>query len=120
MFLCIFYFIKSFYDFDLNPAPETVLLTFFGLFLWFSFDVFLNNEHISPSYTDHHFILYALHPNVGAIFAKLLYYILPKSEFFGYVNFILSTLLMLITTEALCYITNYISPKLFKVLSGNR
>lgn len=70
--------------------------------------------------TDCGFAVYAIHGNVGAIITKLIYLILPKSEYLAIVNFTLSVTLTLLFIKTFCVVTRKYMPRLYEMLMGSR
>lgn len=115
-----YYFIQNFYKLVNNTIISTFLIVIFSFCLWFSFDVFLTDSYEAKSFTNHSFIIFAIHINASAVITKLLYFLLPKNSCFSYVNFILTTSLVLLSAELISYLAKKISPNLYKYISGGR
>lgn len=118
--LIVLYFFFYLYNISVNSILQNVLLICFGLSLWFSFDIFLSKDHISPNYTNHHFVIYGSHVVISSVLAKILYFLLPKSEIFCYINFLLTTILLLVSVEVFCFLANKYLPRFYRMLIGNR
>lgn len=99
---------------------KTVVLVILSLCLWSFFDFFVSDKTTAPKFTKHSFWVFAAHVNISAVFAKLIYIIFPKANYFGLINFALTTVLTLVAVEIICLIVEKISPKLYTVLSGGR
>ena len=61
-----------------------------------------------------------MHGNVGACITKLLYLVLPKSEYLAPVNFVLSVVLTLLFIKGFCMFTRRFMPRLHEMLMGSR
>lgn len=72
------------------------------------------------SFMDHTFMIYAIHVNVSAIIAKLIYYVLPKSSPMAFVNLILTTIISLVIIELITMFLNRFCKKPYQILTGSR
>lgn len=80
----------------------------------------LPDNSIVHRFSDCSFAVYAMHGNVGACITKLLYLILPKSEYVAPVNFVLSVALTLLLIKGFCLVTRKYMPRLYEMLMGSR
>lgn len=71
-------------------------------------------------FSDCSFAVYAMHGNVGACITKLLYLLLPKTEYLAPVNFVLSVVLTLLFIKGFCLFTRKFLPWLYELLMGSR
>ena len=71
-------------------------------------------------FSDCSFAVYAMHGNVGACITKLLYLLLPKSEYMAPVNFVLCVVLTLLFIKGFCMVTRKCTPRLYEMLMGSR
>ena len=78
------------------------------------------DDSIIHSFSDCSFAVYAMHGNVGACITKLLYLVLPKSEYLAPVNFVLSVVLTLLFIKGFCLFTRRFTPRLHEMLMGSR
>ena len=78
------------------------------------------DDSIVHRFSDCSFAVYAMHGNVGACITKLLYLILPKSEYVAPVNFVLSVALTLLFIKGFCLVTRKYTPRLYEMLMGSR
>lgn len=71
-------------------------------------------------FSDCSFAVYAMHANLGAVVTKLLYLLLPKSDCFAVVNFLLTIALTLLFVKIFCLVTKKRIPWLHELLMGSR
>lgn len=71
-------------------------------------------------FTDCSFAVYAMHVNVSACITKLLSMVLPKSEYFAILNFVLTVMLTLLFIKGFCLATRKWTPKVHELLMGSR
>lgn len=92
-----------------------------GLCLWFFADLFfsIDRPH-TPAFLEHSFFVYAMHTNVSAVFTKLIYLATGDRWFMAPVNFLLTTVLTLVSIEICCIILKKWFRPFFNLLSGNR
>lgn len=86
---------------------------------WNVADLFVYVLPSFPIYNDS-FAIYAMHYNVSACIAKLLYIALPKTGWMALPNFILTLVITLGTIRLFCYVVKKISPQLYGLLTGGR
>ena len=102
-----------------NPAFLMFLLIPCAWAFWNAADLFVYRLPTFPIFNNS-FAVYAMHINVSAIFAKLIYLALPKRQWMALPNFILTLVLTLIFIRLFCYVVEKISPKLYKLITGGR
>lgn len=86
---------------------------------WIFTDSFISSIP-DRKYFNYSFWVYAMHINVGAIVAKLLYIALPKNPIFSIVNFMVTVPLTLIIINYAASLLHLYLPKLSSILSGGR
>lgn len=92
-----------------------------GLCLWFFSDLFFSVDRPhSPAFLEHSFFIYAMHTNVSAVFAKLVCFITGDRGVLAPVNFLLTTILTLLSIEICCIILKKWFRPFYNLLSGNR
>lgn len=122
IFLVLGLFYQGLYLYNIinfNILINEIILIICSFATWFLFDFLLKNITLK-NFMKHSFWVYALHINVSAILAKLLYIVLPKQGYISIINFILTTILTLGSIEFLCQCTKKCCFPLYKLLSGNR
>lgn len=102
-----------------EPFVLVICLTVMGLSFWMMCDLFMDKIP-QKRFMGNSFFVYAMHINVSAISAKLLYFVLPKAYFWAMPNFILTTLFTLISIEIFCVLLQKYLPAAYRVLSGER
>ena len=103
-------------------VPETVM-TLLVIVFAFSFWVFM--DLVIPSvrvrtYMGFTMFIYAMHPDVSAIFAKLIYLIGPKKMWMAFPNFLLTAVLTVVSICVFAWLVRKVFPKGFAVLTGFR
>ena len=86
---------------------------------WNAADLFVYQLPAFPIFKNS-FAVYAMHINVSAVFAKLIYLFLPKRQWMALPNLILTLVLTLSFIRLFCYVMEKFSPKLYKVITGGR
>ena len=119
--LCtVVWFVRGMGVFDL-PVPFTaIFLTAYALSFWYAADIvdFMNRK-LKPFMGDSFFV-YAMHINLSAIIAKLLYLIMPKGIVWSIPNFVLTTVLTLCIILIFAFVLrNHMNP-LYLILSGKK
>ena len=125
--LCVFltctvlWFCRSIGVLRLPAVVNIILLTVYALSFWFAADLMLNIKKISVKpFFDDNFFIYAMHINVSAVIVKLLYMVMPKNVIFAIPNFVISTILTLISILFFAYILRKKANKLYLVISGKK
>ena len=92
--LCtVIWFIRGMGIFELPVPLSVVFLSVFAMSFWCAFDIFdVENIRIRPFVSDSFFI-YAMHLNLSAVIAKLLYIVLPKNIICAIPNFVITSFL---------------------------
>ena len=101
------------------PVVFNILMTLGALGLWFAVDPLMENRKPRHIYRTS-FLVFAMHINVSAVVAKLLYMILPRYEGFAIVNFLLTTVVTLVIIDLFYRLLERFVPPVLKALSGNR
>lgn len=94
------------------------IITLYCLAFWWAFDMFPNKNYFS--FEKESFLIYAMHINVSAIIAKLIYLLLPKQDFIAPVNYILTMVLTVTFISVFAYIVDRFIPKFRILISGGR
>ena len=103
-----------------NPYFLNVPVLLFACYcIWNVFDALCDTIELKPFMT-HSLWVFALHTNISAIITKLLYIILPKTAVFSLLNFMVTTVLTLITIELIYISTEKAFPMACRLLSGGR
>ena len=120
LLLTLIYFIAEKYN--IIPSIyglKTIFLLFAALSFWFASDLFI--DYIKPKkFHQYSFLIYAMHVNVQAIYVKIIYLVFPKSAVFSIFNFVVSTVLTILTIIIFGQVCRRISPKLYALLTGDR
>lgn len=122
--LCVFilctaaWFIRGIGIFEL-PAELTVLFfVIFALSFWYALDIFaVGDIRIRPFMNDNLFI-YAMHVNLSAVIAKLLYMALPKSAIWSIPNFIVTSVLTVSLILLLAAFLRRFANPVYRLLAG--
>lgn len=93
-------------------------LSLFCWSFWQLCDIFYYTK--SREFYNYSFWVYALHPNVGGVFTKLLYIGLPKLVIFSIVNWLLTIILTLLTINGIAKLCKRYIPGCYRLLSGAR
>jgi len=111
-----------FYNHVSGPLREALLIVQFVLCSWAFWNVcdWVPDDSIAHRFSDCSFAVYAMHANLGAVITKLLYLLLPKSDYFAIINFLLTILLTLLFVKLFCVILRKIMPRLYALLMGSR
>ena len=111
-----------FYDHVTGALRSALHFVQFLLCAWSFWNVcdWIPDNSIVHRFSDCSFAVYAMHGNVGACITKLLSMILPKSEYFAVVNFVLSVMLTLLFIKGFCLFMRKWMPKLYVLLMGAR
>ena len=114
------WFVRGMGVFDLPASLTTVFLTAYALSFWYAADMAdLKNRKPKPFMGDSFFV-YAMHINLSAVLAKLLYMILPKGIIWSIPNFVLTTVLTLCIILVFAFVLRkYLNP-LYLILSGKK
>jgi len=112
-------FVQYFNSSTIYVFWEVPKLIIFALCVWMLFDLLVDKIQ-EREFMKNSFWVFALHINVGAVVAKLLYFVLPKQPVFSIINFVVTTICTLILIEVMSMITGKFFPRLQKVLSGGR
>lgn len=86
---------------------------------WIFMDLFISSIS-ERKYFGYSFWVYAMHINVGAIVAKVVYIALPKQPVFSIANFLITVPLTLLIINSAASIVHSCLPKLSSILSGGR
>lgn len=87
--------------------------------VWLFADLFVDRIQIRP-FMNHSFMIFALHVDIGAIVAKLVYMALPKSAVFAYFSFVMTVVLTLLIIEGVSVLLKKYSGRLYGILTGRR
>lgn len=123
--ICIFVFCcfisgLSYYGFQTFPSFfEPIYLLLFSLSFWKMADIFIDRIKIRPFFT-RSFMVYLMHINVSAVITKLLYLILPKSNWWTIPNVVLTVFLTLASINLFCVFMQRFFPKVYMYIGGTR
>ncbi len=102
------------------PKPLNVLLLIvLSLSFWKSADLFIDRISIKP-FMKQSFMVYAIHTNIVSIITKLIFLLLPKSEYFAIPNALCTIVITLGMIHLLCYVLEKYLPSLYNIVSGTR
>ena len=87
--------------------------------VWWFADLFVERIRVRP-FMYHSFMIFAMHVDVGAVVAKLIYMALPKSAAFAYVSFAITVVLTLLIIEGVSVLLKKYCGRLYGVLTGSR
>ena len=87
--------------------------------VWWFADLFVERIRVRP-FMYHSFMIFAMHVDVGAVVAKLIYMALPKSAAFAYVSFAITVVLTLLIIEGISVLLKKYCGRLYGVLTGSR
>lgn len=87
--------------------------------VWWFADLFMDRIRIRP-FMDHSFMIFALHVDVGAVVAKLVYMALPKSPVFAGFSFVITVALTLLIIEGVSVLLKKCCGRLYGILTGSR
>ena len=123
LFLVTYVILKNIFRESINKTGITgldiIIFLFAAFALWNIADLFI--DKISPkAIYSRSFAIYALHVNVSAIIAELLFLGLPKNEWFAIPNFILTFIFTLLSINLICALIERFFPKTCALLFGNR
>lgn len=108
------------YEVIMLPIIVTqLLLVLLMLSLWFFADLFVPRLK-NKKYTAEFFPVYVLHTYFLAVFAKLIFFALPKNSYALLVNEILSPIMTLVVVTTLSYWWHQKLNKSYNLLFGNR
>lgn len=124
--VCVFvlctaiWFVRGMGFFDLPLPVTTIFLTVYALSFWYAADMFdFKNRKLKPFMGDSFFV-YAMHINLSAVIAKLLYMIMPKGVIWSIPNFVLTTVLTLLIILLFAFVLRkYLNP-VYLILSGKK
>ena len=103
---------------EIIPGTVHVPILFVMCFaFWFIMDFFVKDGY--HDFETISFLIFAMHLNVGAVFAKLLYLAMPKSVYFAPVNYVLTIVLTVIFIYLFDIVLRRI-PYLRRILTGQR
>lgn len=102
-----------------TSMPFTAMVAVYSVSLWIFADTLCRHVTVRK-FMEHSFWVYAMHINVGSLFSKLWYLLLPKHWGFAIPNFLLTTLCTLVFVEISCQILKRWLPPIYRALSGAR
>lgn len=102
-----------------NALVFNTLMTIGALGLWFATDWFVHKLALRKIYRTSFFV-FAMHINVSAVVAKLVYFALPKDAVFAIPNFVLTVIGTLVVIDLIYRLMERICPWAVNILSGNR
>ena len=111
-----------FYEHFAGTAKQVIQYVQYLSCAWAFWNVcdWIPENSIVHRFSDCSFAVYAMHGNVGACVTKLLYLLLPKSEYLAPVNFVLSVTLTLLFIKGFCMVIRKFMPRLYEMLMGSR
>ena len=95
-----------------------VVITIYCFGFWFMFDLFQNKRYFS--FEKESFLIYAMHINVSAVIAKLLYLVLPQQDFIAPINYIFTIICTISCISVFACIVDNFVPKLRLLITGSR
>lgn len=102
-----------------NYVEKTLYLLSLIIFcfaMWNAFDLFKNESYFA--FQKESFPIYVLHIDVAAVITKLLYFILPKSDYFAIVNYVCTILITVVGITAFALLLDKKFHRIKKVLFG--
>ncbi len=111
-----------FKTFNLFIIPSFVyyaLIYISAVSFWLFADLFIDKLKNRQFYSSS-FLVFAMHVNVSAVVTKLLYFILPKSSYFAFLNCALTIIISLFLINIFGIILKRFLPKIYSVLTGAR
>lgn len=93
--------------------------TVYVLGVWWFADLFVEHIRVHP-FMNHSFMIFALHVDVGAVVAKLVYMALPKSAAFAFVCYAITVVLTLLIIEGVSVLLKKYCGRLYGILTGSR
>lgn len=112
------HFIKSKLGVDI-AILNLVIYIIYSLSLWFAFDLFNYNKK-PKSFCNYSFMMFALNFYIGAFLPQIIYMVLPKSQIFALVNFVLTLVVEVVAIVLVSTILDKKIHKLYAVLTGGR
>ncbi len=102
------------------PIPFKILFrTVNALAFWRLSDLFIDKLSEKRFY-GYSFAVYAMHVNVQAVVCRLLYMIMPRNVYFAIPNFIGTVVLTLLIINTFCKLCERYTPKVYRVIMGER
>lgn len=103
----------------LTSVPMHVMLIVFCIAFWRAVDCIVEKIDVKP-YMKYSFFIYALHPDIQAVFVKIIYLAGPEKMWMAYPNVVISYFATVITIILFAYIINKKMPVVYRILSGGR
>lgn len=119
IFFSVYYFVCLSLNIEQPMFLKNFLIVFLSITFWNLMDLFVDKmkEYNFYSYS---FAVFAMHINVSAVISKLLYMILPKTQYMVLPNFILTLIITLSLINLFCTILKSFLPKFYSLLMGSR
>lgn len=112
-------YICTLFEYKLDPTIHISFIIIYALSFWIGIDWFIDKLKLHNFYS-YSFVVYATHINLSAIISKLLFLILPKTEYFAIPNFLLTFVITLIIINITCSALKRFVPKIYSMLTGSR
>ncbi len=122
IFLTIYIVLKNIFRIQTNSFTlflSVIIFTLSSFAVWSITDIFFDKIKPRAIYS-RSFAVYAIHLNISSVITKLIFLILPKSEWFAIPNFIITTILSFILINFVCYLLDKFCPKIYSILMGSR
>ena len=118
--ICVVLQMLEIYDvLSLPLAVRLVYMLVFCLVFWHIMDALATHVDVRK-YMKYTFFIYALHPDVQAVFTKIVYYLGPKKIWMAFPNMLVSFFSTVAAIVIIGIMLSRYTPKLYRVLSGER
>lgn len=115
--VCVIYFFSCGKGTQTSIFVTPVLLIYCFAF-WVISDFFVGERYYV--FETESFLVFAMHLNVGTIFAKILYALFPKSMYFGPINYVLTIISTVCFIRVVDFGLKRYTPCLRELLTGQR
>lgn len=104
---------------DYKDGIRLLVMIAFCFAFWFAFDLFKYNEK-PKNFCNYSFMMFALNFYIGAFLPQIIYMVLPKSQIFALVNFVITLVVEVVAIVLVSTILDKKMHKLYAILTGGR
>lgn len=104
---------------DYKSGTRLIVMIVFCFAFWFVFDLFKYDKK-PKSFCNYSFMMFALNFYIGAFLPQIVYVVLPKSQIFALVNFVITFIVEVVAIILVSTILDKKTHKLYAVLTGGR
>ena len=120
MIACVvyeFYRIKA--GIDYKDGIRLIIMIIFCFAFWFAFDLFKYDKK-PKGFCNYSFMIFALNFYIGAFLPQIIYMVLPKSQIFALVNFVITLVVEVVAIVLVSTVLDKKMHNLYAVLTGGR